>query len=74
MMTLLNVAGLVVTTIFAAAAAVACNWLALRVAFHLMQPAAVRSAPESATAKRLAVRAELARGTAQLARALAPNR
>jgi hypothetical protein len=65
MIAMLNFGGLVVATIIAAAAAVTCNWLMLRVAFHLMQPAAIR---------KTSVRAELVRGTAQLARALATNR
>jgi hypothetical protein len=42
MIAMLNFGGLVVATIVAAAAAVACNWLMLCVAFHLMQPAAIR--------------------------------
>jgi hypothetical protein len=65
MIAMLNFGGLVVATIIAAAAAVACNWLMLRVAFHLMQPAAIR---------KTSVRTELVRGTEQLARAFAPNR
>jgi hypothetical protein len=65
MIAMLNFAGLVVATIIAAAAAVTCNWLMLRVAFHLMQPAAIH---------KISVRTELVRGTAQLARAFAPNR
>ncbi len=70
----LNLAGLVFATMFAAAAAVACNWLLLRLTFHLMRPAAVRKNPESASAQRPTVRTELVRGTAELARAFAPNR
>jgi hypothetical protein len=65
MSAMLNFGGLVVATIIAAAAAVACNWLMLRVAFHLMQPAAIR---------KTSVRTELVRGTEQLARAFGPNR
>ncbi len=65
MIAMLHFATLVITTLFAAAAAVALNWLCLRVAFVLMQPA---------TAPRITVRAELARGTAQLARAYVSNR
>jgi hypothetical protein len=65
MIAMLNFGGLVVATIVAAAAAVACNWLMLRVAFHLMQPAAIR---------KTSVRTELVRGTEQLARSFAPNR
>ncbi len=65
MIAMLNFGGLVVATIIAAAAAVACNWLMLRVAFHLMQPAAIR---------KTSVRTELVRGAEQLARTFAPNR
>jgi len=65
MIAMLNFGGLVVATIVAAAAAVACNWLMLRAAFHLMRPAAVR---------RTWVRTELVRGTDQPARSFAPNR
>jgi hypothetical protein len=62
---MLNLGGLFVATIIAAATAVACKWLMLRVAFHLMRPAAVR---------RTRVHTELARGTGQPARSFAPNR
>jgi len=65
MIATLNLAALVVATMFAAAAAVTCNWLLLRVALQLMQPAA---------AKRPTVRTELVRGTAELARVFAPYR
>jgi hypothetical protein len=65
MIAMLTFGGLLVATIVAAAAAVACNWLMLRVAFHLMQPAAIR---------KTSVRTELVRGTEQLARSFAPNR
>lgn len=74
MIATLSFAGLVLTSIFAAVAAVLCNWLLLRVMFHLMQPATVRRIPESATPKRPTVRTELVRGTAELARAFAPSR
>ncbi len=70
----LNLAGLVFATMFAAAAAVACNWLLLRLTFHLMRPAAARKNPESVAAKRPTVRTELVRGTSELARVFAPNR
>ena len=56
---------LALATIFAAAAAVAFDWLLLRAAFHLMKPATARRAP---------VRTELARGTMQLARAFDSRR
>jgi hypothetical protein len=65
MIIMLNFAGLVLATIFAAAVAVACNWLMLQLTFHLMQPAAICKT----SAQTLPVRR-----TMQLARALAPNR
>jgi hypothetical protein len=65
MINLLNFATLVVTTMFAAAGAVALHWLFLQATFLMMRPA---------TARRIAVRTELARGTAQLARAYASQR
>lgn len=74
MIAMLNFAGLVLTTIFAAVAALVCNWLLLRVMFHLMRPAAIGRTPESAAAKRLAVRLESAHGTAEVARAFALRR
>jgi hypothetical protein len=51
-----------------------CNWLLLRVMFHLMRPAAVRKTPEGSALKRPRVRPELVHATAELARALAPSR
>jgi hypothetical protein len=65
MIVMLNFAGLVLATIFAAAVAVTCNWLLLQVTFHLMQPAAVHKTPTQTL---------LVRRTRQLARAFAPNR
>jgi hypothetical protein len=65
MIAMLNFATLVVTTIFAAAAAVALHWLFLQATFLMMRPA---------TARRIPVRTELARGTAQLARAFSGSR
>ena len=62
MIAMMHFATLVITTIFAAAAAMSLNWLLLRAAFVLMQPA---------TARKSVVRTELVRGTAQLARAFA---
>ena len=62
---ILNLATLAIATLFAVAAAAAVNWLLLRAAFVLMQPA---------TARRISVGTDLARGTAQLARAFASNR
>lgn len=63
---LLQFTGLVIATIFAAAAAVALHWLFLRGAFRLMQPATARQARP--------VRSELVRGTRELTRHLAPQR
>ena len=65
MITMLNFAVLAIATLFAVAAAAALSWIFLRVTFVLMRPA---------TARRVAPRTELARGTAQLARAFAGNR
>jgi hypothetical protein len=62
---MLNFAILAIATMFAVAAAAGVNWLLLRAAFVLMQPA---------TARRISVSADLARATAQLARAFASNR
>jgi hypothetical protein len=62
---MLNFAILAVATMFAVAAAAGLNWLFLQAAFVLMQPA---------TARRISARPNLARGTAQLARAFASNR
>jgi hypothetical protein len=65
MIAMIHFATLVITTLFAAAVAVALNWVLLRAAFSLMQPA---------TARRSASRTELVRGTTQLARAFAAHR
>jgi hypothetical protein len=65
MIAMLQFATLVITTIFATAAAVALQWLFLQVAYVMMQPA---------TARRLSAHTQLARGTAQLARAFVSNR
>jgi hypothetical protein len=64
MIAMFNFAGLVLATIFAAAIAMACNWLMLQVTFHLMEPAAVHK-PATQTL--------LARRTLQLARSFTPN-
>jgi hypothetical protein len=64
MITLLGFTTLTVATIFALAAGTAFQWLMLRAACYLMQPAAAQRRP---------ARTELARGTAQLARAYAPH-
>ena len=65
MIAMLEFATLVIATVFAAAAAVALNWLLLKVAFLMMRPATARRSP---------ARTELVRGTAQLARAFASQR
>ena len=65
MIAMLNFLALVFTTLFAAAAAVAFDWLLLRAMFVLMRPA---------TARRVNVPKHLVRGTAQLARAYGPER
>lgn len=62
---MLDFAVLAIATLLAAAIAAAIHWIFLRVAFALMQPA---------TARRIPPRAELARGSTQLARAYAANR
>jgi hypothetical protein len=65
MIAMLHFATLVITTLFAAAAAMALHWLLLRAMFVLMRPATPRRAVTSTP---------LARGTAQLARAYASQR
>jgi hypothetical protein len=65
MIAMLHFATLAIATMFAVLAAVLLHWLLLRATFHLMRPA---------TARRTASRADLVRGTVQLARAFAPHR
>jgi len=65
MIAMLNFATLVVTTLFAAAAAVVFNGILLRAMFVLMRPA---------TARRVNSPTHLVRGTTQLARAYASHR
>ena len=65
MIAMLHFATLVVTTLFAAAAAVALDWLLLRAMFVLMRPA---------TARRENAPSQLARRTAQLAGSYATQR
>jgi hypothetical protein len=62
MIAMIHFVTLAIATLFAAAAALAFHWLLLRVAFLMMRPA---------TARRIALRTELARGTAALARSYA---
>jgi hypothetical protein len=61
----LQFATLVIATLLAAAAAVAFHWLLLRATFLLMRPA---------TARRIAPRTELERGTVALARSYNAHR
>jgi len=65
MIATLNFATLVVTTLFAAAAAAGFHWMLLRAMFVLMRPA---------TARRVAAPPQLVRGTTHLARAYASQR
>lgn len=65
MIAVLNFVILAIATVFAVAAAAGLNWICLHAAIVLMQPA---------TARRVAARPELERGTTQLARAYASIR
>jgi hypothetical protein len=65
MIAMLHFVTLVIATLFAAAAALAFHWLLLRAAFLMMR---------LATARRIALRTELVRGTAGLARAYTSHR
>jgi hypothetical protein len=65
MIAMLDFAELAIATMFAVAVAAAFSWVSLRFTFVLMQPA---------TARRVRPHTELARGTAQLARAYSANR
>lgn len=65
MIALLSFTTLAVATLLALAAGTAFQWLLLRAACLLMQPAATHRRP---------TRTELVRGTPQLARAFAPHR
>jgi hypothetical protein len=65
MIAMLQFATLVITTMFAVAAAAGLHWLFLKAAFLMMRPA---------TARRIPVRTELACGTAQLVRAYSAQR
>ena len=65
MIAIAHFAGLVLTTIFAASAAVLMDWLLLRTMFELMRPAAAKSAPKT-------FGTELVQGTRELVRHLGP--
>jgi len=64
MIAIVHFAGLVLATIFAAAAAVLLDWLFLQATFQLMRPATAKQ-PAS-------FRSELVRGTRELARHFGP--
>jgi len=61
MIAMAHFAGLVITTIFAAAAAVLLDWLFLQAMFRLMRPAGAKKAQT--------FRSELVHGTREMARA-----
>jgi hypothetical protein len=65
MIAMLELTTLALITILAVAAAAGLHWLLLKVAFLMMRPA---------TTRRIPLRAELVRGTAQLARAYSAQR
>jgi hypothetical protein len=65
MIAMLELTILALITTFAVAAAAGLHWLCLEAAFLMMRPA---------TARRVPARTELARGTAQLARAFVAQR
>ncbi len=73
MIAMLQFAALVITTIFAVAAAAGLHWLCLKAAFLMMRPATARRIAFERTQGK-PVRTELARGTAQLARAYSATR
>jgi hypothetical protein len=60
---MMQFATLFMATVLAVGAAVSLNWILLRFAFHLMQPATARRAASGQP------RWDLSRGTAQVARA-----
>ena len=84
MIAIADFAGLVLTTIFAAAAAVLLDWLLLRAMFQLMRPATAKAmsvgqmrpprkaAATTAAANHTTFGAELAQGTRELVRHLGP--
>jgi hypothetical protein len=79
MIAILHFLTLVITTMFAAAAAVLVNWLLLRGTFRLMRPAAARRTASRSfsgpgTAASTKVRLHLVSGTVQAARAFAGPR
>lgn len=69
MIAVANFAGLVITTLFAASAAVLLDWIFLQAMFRLMKPAAAKHA----AASRTALGTELVQGTRQIARHFATS-
>lgn len=69
MLAILHFITLVVTTVFAAAAAALVNWLLLRGAFHLMRPATAERARGKA-ASVIPMRLDLVPGSARVPRAV----
>jgi hypothetical protein len=67
MIAMAHFVGLVITTIFAAAAAVLLDWLFLQAMFHLMRPATAKTAKGNPT-----FRSELVNGTRELVRQIGP--
>ena len=73
MIGLLHFTTLVITTMFAAGAAVLVNWLLLRATFQLMRPATAGKVSNSGSGKS-ATRLSLVPGTVQVTRAYAGRR
>jgi len=73
MMGLLHFTTLVITTIFAAGAAVLVNWLLLRATFQLMRPATAGKVANGGSTK-TATRLSLVPGTTPVAQAYASRR
>jgi len=81
MIAITRFAGLVLTTLFAAAAAVLLDWLLLRAMFQLMRPATAanaqtgplqKAAATTASAKQTTFGTELVQGTRELVRHFGP--
>ena len=72
MIAIANFAGLVITTLFAAAAAVLLDWVFLQAMFRLMRPAAAGPSRKMAATTTAAFGAELVNGTRQIARHFGP--
>jgi hypothetical protein len=70
---MIQFAVLTVVTILAVSAAIGLNWVLLRAAFHLMQPAGIQTATSSVTRNSKAVHSELVHGTRAIARQFAAH-